>query len=368
MPYPIRNVPPDATFLFNTADGGSWTLSTRALAVALLNQSISPPPFDANDDTGTRAQDVYLGAGSGTDAQPTAGGVFLYAGSGASSATGGGVNIASGYSNPAGSTGTVSISSAGAQGGGGSGTIYLYSGDIFNGDGNSGAVNISSGQTPGVGNSGAIALLTGQCTDTGSSGQITLTTGDVTDASASTGNITLQGGQGANGTGGSVLVYGGARSGDTFTGSIQMMGGNALNGQDTISGGKVTIGGGSGGDESFGGDIILTAGYTPLQDPPAIILWGTGGATMYGGNGGTGTNRKGGDVSISGSNGDGSGDGGTVRIIAGVPGETGTAGDVNIQLNGGNVKISGLPTTNPHVVDALWIDTTADRVLKVSAG
>jgi hypothetical protein len=367
-PFPIANsVPPDSEFLLNTSDR-SWTLSTRDLAVALLNQSIQPPPLDANDDTGTRAQDVYLLAGGGTDAQPTPGNISLYAGSGASSATGGVVNIASGYSNPGGTTGNVSIYSATAGNGGSSGTIYLYSGDIFAGDGTSGAINISSGRTPGAGNTGTIALLTGQCTDTGSSGQITLTTGDVTDAAAFTGNITLQGGTGANGSGGTVLVYGGARSSDTFTGSIQMFGGNALNGQDTINGGKVTISGGSGGDQSFGGDIILTAGYTPLQNPPALILWGTGGATMYGGNGGTGTNRKGGDVSISGSNGDGSGDGGTVHIFAGVPGETGTAGDVVIALAGGNVKITGLPTSNPHVVDALWIDTTADRVLKVSAG
>lgn len=60
----------------------------------------------------------------------------------------------------------------------------------------------------------------------------------------------------------------------------------------------------------------------------------------------------------------------TLQLTGGIPG-----GDVVIQpgpakgaVPAGHVLITNIGTVDPHVVGALWIDTTAADVLKVSQG
>lgn len=40
---------------------------------------------------------------------------------------------------------------------------------------------------------------------------------------------------------------------------------------------------------------------------------------------------------------------------------------VNVSVSGTNVILAGLPTTDPGVTGALWVDATANKTLKLSA-
>jgi hypothetical protein len=64
-----------------------------------------------------------------------------------------------------------------------------------------------------------------------------------------------------------------------------------------------------------------------------------------------------------------SGDGynsGSIGIFTGNPGVGGTRG--SIVLDALRVLLLNAPTSDPHVAGALWVDTSAGRVVKCSAG
>lgn len=113
--------------------------------------------------------------------------------------------------------------------------------------------------------------------------------------------------------------------------------------------------------------IIGADGDAATAGGPVDII---GGDTTDPGMGGGGISLTGGAARADGQN------GGNITIWAGEADNSGGAGgNVYIDAGGGstngNILIGlniALPTADPAVAGALWIDTGAGRVLKVSAG
>ena len=153
--------------------------------------------------------------------------------------------------------------------------------------------------------------------------------------------------------------------------TLNINGGDGLQG---ASGGSVAINGGNSDDlGGYGGNALLQAGGTNGGNGGiAGVLGGNStGVSGVGGNGGmieiygggaanAGTGGIGGMVDIMGGDGYGAGQhGGDVRIQPGAGGNAAT---------NGHVLMLRLPTADPHIVNALWVDAASANVLKVSQG
>lgn len=95
-------------------------------------------------------------------------------------------------------------------------------------------------------------------------------------------------------------------------------------------------------------------------------------AYLIGGTNGSGTNIAGADLILAGGQGTGSGNGGDFKVQVALPGSSGSslnslADKFTVRGSDGLIVLD-VPTSDPAVAGALWCDTSADRVLKVSAG
>lgn len=109
------------------------------------------------------------------------------------------------------------------------------------------------------------------------------------------------------------------------------------------------------------GEVDLATGTTTTAD--------SGGVYVFSGDVAASGNT--GNVSVYSGDNAGVGDSGRVMVTSGdAPG--GRSGDVLIKVGDaatqGLVRVQGLGTVDPHVLNALWCDTAAGRVLKLSAG
>lgn len=144
------------------------------------------------------------------------------------------------------------------------------------------------------------------------------------------GGVQFQGGAGVNAAfGGSVELYGGNNNDSGGNGgNIQVVAGNAALG----TAGIVYIQGGNS-DDGTPGDVTLYAGSANNEANGAgVFVYATDGV---------GTNKNGGSVTI------------TLGVA------TGTG-------NPGNLVLVNIPTSNPGVTGAIWCDTGAGNVLKMS--
>lgn len=262
----------------------------------------------------------------------------LYMGSGNSAAAASGlVSIGSGTGA---TTGTAELFTGDASGGdtggafvftgnsdtGRTGNSWLYSGNTSAGTGVTGDINVVSGDSFG-GDSGNIHVTTGAAGGTRgniildapitqiTNGQLQASTGVEFDIASPTNG-------GASNTG-SVFVFSGDQSGTGQSGTVGLQSGNATGGNS----GPCFVGTGN----STGENSAATTVFTGDGHNTGIIQFGTGNAS-------------------AGNSGD---------ILIGTGTATGTKG---------NIITPGLPTADPHVVGAWWVDVAGGRVLKVSNG
>lgn len=185
-------------------------------------------------------------------------------------------------------------------------------------DGGTGELDIATGMTTGSGTSGPLYIYTGDAKGTGNSGNLVLNTG-----AAWVDGVTI-------GKSGDLVV----RSGDALANES----------------GAVSMGSGQIYNAPSSGGVVLSSG-----------------GVINGGNSGP-VHIVSGD-SISGSSGD-------VLLKVGAANGAGKQSgyiylDVTGATNGaapGNIIVSGLPIADPHVLNALWLDVAAGRVMKLSAG
>jgi hypothetical protein len=208
-----------------------------------------------------------------------------------------------------------------------SGWVAIYTG---NGGLGSGALGLSTGN-----------VVSSTITPLGSSGNIDITTGDAEGSGNHSGDIALRVGSAASGAVRGQLVL----DADTITSPADFYfaptGGFSIE-TGAENGVYINVGAGSGG-------IYFTAGSKVSGDSGEVQL--TGGNSSVSG--------KAGGIRLSPGTGVSGANAGDITHVVGVA----TGGGAN-----GNVFITNLPTADPHVVGALWIDTAAGRVIKSSNG
>lgn len=133
--------------------------------------------------------------------------------------------------------------------------------------------------------------------------------------------------------------------------------------------GSVTLTAGDATDDNDGGSVDITAGasagagnggQTTISGGQANGA-GAGGVLYFQGGVASGAGVNGGDVTILGG-------GQQALADGGAGGSVSIEGGFSFSGDPGNVLLPSLPTADPVVAGALWCDTTAGRVLKVSAG
>lgn len=210
----------------------------------------------------------------------------------------------------------------GGSGGGSASIVFATA----NASGNTGSVTIESGNSS-AGNSGAVTIATG--TASGTRGNITLDAlvtvvqnGQLQAPAGVEFDIASPGNGGASTTG-SVFVFSGDQSGTGQSGTVGIQSGNSVtdNSGPFFCGTGTSSGANSASATMFTGDGLHTGGIT----------LGTGAASA--------------------------GNSGDIKLQTGAA--TGTRGNIIIDI---------LPTADPHVVGALWIDAAASRVIKSSNG
>lgn len=191
-------------------------------------------------------------------------------------------------------------------------------------------------------------------------------------ASGNTGSVTIESGNSSAGDSGNITIATGTASGTR--GSISL---DAPKINVTYSTPVFTLG------DAAGGGTYFTTGFTgnnsgalgmQTNDVSAStgtsgeLFFGTGAAGVSGGNSGrislytqdapAGTA---GDILLSCGSGSDAAHSGHILLQTGK--------DVTVNLIGGaNFIVLNLPTADPHVVGALWIDAAASRVIKSSNG
>lgn len=211
----------------------------------------------------------------------------------------------------------------GGSGGGSASIVFATA----NATGNTGSVTIESGNSS-AGNSGAVTIATG--TAGGTRGNITLdalvtvvTNGQLQSPAGVEFDIGTPVNGGASNTG-SVFVFSGDQSGTGQSGTVGLQSGNATGGNS----GPCFVGTGNSSGENSAQTTIFTGDAHATGD----ILIGPG--TASAGNSG--------NIEL--------------RLAAATGGTK------------GNVILTGLPTADPLVVGALWIDVAGGRVIKSSNG
>ena len=265
-------------------------------------------------------------------------------------------------------TGAVYVNTAGQTGSTASQWAGIGSGDSV--DGNGGGAEIYTGNTTGSGTTGEVDLHSGDAHGTGNTGGVHLYSGNA-DAGNS-GNISLQTG-GATGTRGNIVLDGpmlkagsaqwyGDVGFDIEVNNVDSTGDAATEAKGVyLQGGICNILGTGGPMWCQAGDGGSTGGAGGLAGIQA------GQSTFAGATGGE-CHIVGGQAGVADAN------GGAVRIISGQGLGTGSSGDIDIHTGPvdtgtkGNVIFSGLPTSDPHVVGAAWVDAAAGHALKISQG
>ncbi len=245
-------------------------------------------------------------------------------------------------------------------------------GPLFLGSGNSaadvsGLVSLGSG-TAGT-TSGEADLFTGSGATTGA---VNITTGNA--SAGNSGDVTLQTGT-ASGTRGSIVLDGpilktgdgqaytdGTVGWDIEVGNVNSTGGAGVAAKAVYIQAGIAVTLGQGGDAFIqagdGGSTGGNGGLAGMQAGQSTAAGATGGEAHV----------VGGQAAVAGAN------GGGVLIVSGQGLGSGNSGNITIQTGTvaagtrGNVIILVLPTADPHVVGALWIDAAAGRVIKSSNG
>lgn len=298
----------------------------------------------------------------------------------------------------AGTTAALWLYSGNSNTGASTGPMHAQTGDIGSGTGTSGSIDFTSGQSPG-GTSGDVTFKTGAAA---TRGQITLdaplihnpgafviqspgtfnagtddTTGSVASATsalysgnaanAQSGDVFFYTGDSSGGGTGKVWLNSGA-AGSGNSGDIQLSTGSAsgARGNIILDGSLITTlagsilhltslgttgGSGASGDAGIeSGDTTAGTGNSGAAFLGSSDAGGKAGAvTIYGGES-HGSNQAGGSVEIStGSAHTGNANGGDVTVALGTGIGTGRQG---------LIILSGMPTANPGVSGALWVDTT----------
>lgn len=247
-----------------------------------------------------------------------------------------------------------------------SGTTYVYTGNAT-GTANSGDLEIGSGNSAGA-NSGHIRLLTG--TADGTRGPIILDAPEISapsgfqvDSGPSAISLTVNEQSADNGNGADVVITAGPGGGISGNGGkVTLLSGNASHGNTgDFYAASNTVSAGSGNSGSAG----VESGGAPSGNTGGVFL----GTSDAGG--------KSGSVSVyTGASHGANQDAGDIVIATGGP-TNGNArgGDISLTPNNGVgsgrrglVLLANLPTADPHVLNAAWIDVAAGRVVKVSAG
>jgi hypothetical protein len=218
----------------------------------------------------------------------------------------------------------------------------------------------------------------GHTSESAATGNVDVFSGDITSDSQPTGSVSIGSGfvTGAAHSG-LAQIYTGDSSGGN-SGDIQLVTGTA----DSGTRGKVSA---VAREISLVADekIILDAGYLicPVGNNFLELgTEGTGGVDVFTGSltgdqvsGGTNIstgnteNAHTGGLQIFSGSASGAGyNSGSIGIYTGNPGEGGTRG--KIVLDALRVLLVGAPTSDPHDAGALWVDTSADNVVKCSAG
>jgi hypothetical protein len=139
--------------------------------------------------------------------------------------------------------------------------------------------------------------------------------------------ITGEAETGADDTGGTVAIVGGAGASSKAGGAVSATGGA---GGANANGGAASLVGGVGTGTGSGGAVAVTGGNA------GATTAGTGGAVaIAGGTAGAGANYTGGAVSATGGAGKGSGAGGAASLVAGAGGTTGAGGAIAITAGAG---------------------------------
>jgi hypothetical protein len=223
------------------------------------------------------------------------------------------------------------------------GNVDVFSGDITSDSKPTGSVSIGSGFVTGAAHSGIAQIYTGDSSG-GNSGDIQLVTGT---AAGDSGTITLQTGT-ASGTRGDIAAT--ARVISLVADDKIILDAQSL--ICPIGNNYLELG-----TEGVGGVDIFTGSQTGTNQSGAVSV-----AT-----GNTENAHTGGLQIFTGSaSGVGAYNSGSIGIFTGNPGATGTRG--NIVLDALRVLLLNAPTSDPHEAGALWVDTSAGRVVKCSAG
>jgi hypothetical protein len=267
------------------------------------------------------------------------GNISLNAGNGAaagSGITGGSVSITagtgSGTSNSTGGPVTINGGLGGAAQGTG-GSVTIAGGSTPSPSASNGGNVIIQGGDPNGGQGGLLTLRAGNST-TGAGSPASLTAGNA--ATTSGGTLTLAGGTGGTssgtGTGGPVLINGGAATTANNTGGAVTISGGI--GIGTGNGGAASLKGGTAGVTGSGGAVSLIAGNG---------VSGAGGAISVTAGNGIGTNQSGGGVTLSAGNASGTGSSSILfqTAPAGLTGSGTNAVATNMTLDGsGNLTLN----------------------------
>lgn len=230
------------TVTVNTVPGGSTT-QVQFNDAGVLN-GVSTLTFDKSTST------LFVGAAAATG---TIRGV-----TGGSTQVGGTITIQGGQGGSGAAGGSINVIAGGGGTAGGPGTITIKAADL-----GGGAVTVSGGSSSG-GTGGTLTLNGGEAATSANGGQIIARGGDGNTGGAAT----FRGGDGtANpSTGGNVTIRAGDSNRQTISGSyapgtLTIRGGNAGGSTNAAAGGVVTITGGKGGAANgSGGDVTIQGG------------------------------------------------------------------------------------------------------------
>jgi hypothetical protein len=349
----------DVSGLVSLGSGTAGTTSGEADLFSGDAQTTGPVNIQSGNASAGDSGNVLIQTGTATG---TRGSIIIDAPSVLFSGAAGALltaQTAPAYLNTAGQTGSTASQWAGIGSGdsvdGDGGGAEIYTGNT-SGSGATGEVDLHSGDANGTGNTGGVHLYSGNAS-AGNSGNISLQTGS---ASGTRGNIVLNGpilktGDGTFYTDGTVGF-------DMEVGNVDSTGaaGTAAKAVYIQAGIAVTLG--QGGDAFIqagdGGSTGGNGGLAGLQAGSATFAGATGGETHI----------VGGQAQAADAH------GGAVLIVSGQGQGTGNSGDITIRTGTvaagtrGNVIITGLPTADPHVVGAIWIDAAAGRAIKSSNG
>jgi hypothetical protein len=398
--------------------GQSYSLTLGKLYADFFGEWYFNNPMDAASGSGDNGMGVYIDAGVG-DGAGEGGRIQLTTGGTTGSGNSGPIFFRTAYPlDTAANSGQIGIGTGGANAGN-SGAINIATGDTSS-TGSSGFIDVKTGASS-TGDSSRLQLRTGEAGT--NSGQINILSGN---AQAVAGDIQIVAGDsGPDFQGGGMYVLAGNGEGSGQGGFTQVSSGT---GGDTGSGGNFQLSAGQGGTSSGnGGAVTISSGAAPAGDSGTITLQagtasgtrgnvsavareislvadekiildagylicpvgnnflelgteGTGGVDVFTGSltgdqvsGGTNIstgnteNAHTGGLQIFSGSASGAGyNSGSIGIYTGNPGEGGTRG--KIVLDALRVLLVGAPTSDPHDAGALWVDTSADNVVKCSAG